>query len=351
LTKDYHSWRLYSCDAGSTATAYFYSSFDCSDENPAVSSFTISDFASSGHCGLDSASFTSAYQAKAGGGDAWGTSYSSFALSCPPYSGPVYASCNDVPFGSPSGTYHIRISNVPTRIYCELLVNGGGWASFAYAPATGSGDWLPAAYMWDSTWSYGTYDPTGSRTVTNGYFRDYRTQTPAPTEIMFMTGNKRYYQSLLLSDFFSHKKQNGGTASVYSVTGTSNNFETSPPSGMQLNNFIAVLWRESGGEDPWINPGNEHGNGAAVNDMFWGGHACGASLAFHQGTSKAQQMPNETALVHCLTAKSTSFTQLTIVLHTLLFLYVSITHTQTHTQRIKERSFSCGDAFYKDCVL
>ena len=77
--------------------------------------------------------------------------------------------------GRPSGTYWINVRGVPTEIYCDLETAGGGWMSFASAPA--SGGWFSGNSgfnsWFDLSYSYGTYSDTGA---IGDYWRDFSGQ-------------------------------------------------------------------------------------------------------------------------------------------------------------------------------
>jgi len=168
----------------------------------------------------------------------------------------------------PSGSYWITISGTAVQVRCENSVNGGGWQVLGYTST--QVNWLPFGGPWYNQYTYGTYDVTGSTTLTQyGYLMDYRPQQFS--EVMFMTGNKQYYQSISLSSFNSCKAQGGFAIPVMS---TSNNFESSV-SSRNLNNYMYILWRGGGGEDPWINTGTSHSNGANPNHMWWAGNNYG----------------------------------------------------------------------------
>jgi hypothetical protein len=157
-----------------------------------------------------------------------------------------------------NGIYWITINGVATEIYCDMVTDGGGWMSHASMPAgvnsmfagsTGSTSWTTTTY------SYGTYDKTGS-TSTN-YWRNYSSQSP--TQILFKTGNGTYWIRMLLSQCQSSTTHTTNIA-------TSNNF---PSDSNNYNTSITVLYRGDGNpEDPWINAGNTHSGGN--NYMFWG---------------------------------------------------------------------------------
>lgn len=157
-----------------------------------------------------------------------------------------------------NGIYWILVNGTPTELYCDMVTDGGGWMSFASMPAgvnsmfagsTGSTSWTTTTY------SYGTYDKTGS-TSTN-YWRNYSSQSP--TQILFKTGNGTYWIRMLLSQCQTSTTHTTNIA-------TSNNF---PSDGNNYNTSITVLYRGDGNpEDPWINAGNTHAGGN--NYMFWG---------------------------------------------------------------------------------
>jgi hypothetical protein len=165
--------------------------------------------------------------------------------------------------GLPSGTYYINVNGVPTQIYCDLETAGGGWMSFASAPASGnwfSGDsgqnsWLSLSY------SYGEYSATGE---VGDYWRDYSGQDV--TDIMFKTGDGEYWIVFKLEDIAYPQNTNGNEnrEGIFDFVASSGNFQ----GDNEENTKGYYLFRESSMEDPWINAGDDHAVGN--NYMFWG---------------------------------------------------------------------------------
>jgi hypothetical protein len=157
------------------------------------------------------------------------------------------------------GTYWILIGGVATEIYCDMTTNGGGWMSFAASNGT---SWITANIGGNSArWStlsasYGTYSKTGA--VSN-YWRDYSQQSIS--KVLFRTANSNYWIDVNIADINSDTEWGPSRTS----NASSNNFSgTCNP-----NTHWFVLHRGSnGGEDPWINAGDNHACGD--NHMFWG---------------------------------------------------------------------------------
>ena len=163
--------------------------------------------------------------------------------------------------GRPSGTYWINVRGVPTEIYCDLETTGGGWMSFASAPA--SGGWFSGnsgSNSWfDLSYSYGTYSDTGA---IGDYWRDFSGQNA--DEIMFKTGDGLYWIVLKLEDIsYPQSTVSNSPNGIVNLVASSGNFEGTNGES----NYAYYLFRSSS-EDPWINVGNDHAVGN--NYMFWG---------------------------------------------------------------------------------
>ena len=163
--------------------------------------------------------------------------------------------------GRPSGTYWINVRGVPTEIYCDLETAGGGWMSFASAPA--SGGWFSGnsgSNSWfDLSYSYGTYSDTGA---VGDYWRDFSGQNA--DEIMFKTGDGLYWIVLKLEDIsYPQSTVSNSPNGIVNLVASSGNFEGTNGES----NYAYYLFRSSS-EDPWINVGNDHAVGN--NYMFWG---------------------------------------------------------------------------------
>ena len=164
------------------------------------------------------------------------------------------------------------MNGVPTQIYCDLETAGGGWMSFASAPASGnwfSGDsgknsWLSLSY------SYGEYSATGE---VGDYWRDYSGQDV--TDIMFKTGDGEYWIVFKLEEIVFSTTTTSGT---FDFVASSGNFQ-----GQNQENTTGhyFFWANSGKpvvKDPYINAGNDHAVGYTNNNdadsdnnyMFWG---------------------------------------------------------------------------------
>lgn len=192
-----------------------------------------------------------------------GSSYSNAADSA--------ASIKSLTGTTSNGTYWININNVPTQIYCNMSVSGGGWMSFASAPTDG---WFGGNTGADAQWlglnySYGTYSSTGA---IGNYWRNYSQQSV--TDLLLMTGNGTYWIHIKLSDIYH--SPNGNSHQV-NVVASSNNFSASQYSP---NTIATIMHRTAQPEDPWINAGNSHANGgdaSGTDYMFWGENALGNS--------------------------------------------------------------------------
>jgi len=172
--------------------------------------------------------------------------------------------------GRPSGTYWINVRGVPTEIYCDLETAGGGWMSFASAPA--SGGWFSGnsgSNSWfDLSYSYGTYSDTGE---IGDYWRDFSGQNA--DEIMFKTGDGLYWIVLKLEDISYPQTVSNSPNGIVNLVASSGNFEGTNGES----NYAYYLFRSSS-EDPWINVGNDHAVGN--NYMFWGeNHPSGIFLS------------------------------------------------------------------------
>ena len=173
--------------------------------------------------------------------------------------------------GRPSGTYWINVRGVPTEIYCDLETAGGGWMSFASAPA--SGGWFSGnsgSNSWfDLSYSYGTYSDTGA---IGDYWRDFSGQNA--DEIMFKTGDGLYWIVLKLEDIsYPQSTVSNSPNGIVNLVASSGNFEGTNGES----NYAYYLFR-SGSEDPWINVGNDHAVGN--NYMFWGENQISAHDTF-----------------------------------------------------------------------
>ncbi|CAL6443634.1 unnamed protein product [Bathycoccus prasinos] len=173
--------------------------------------------------------------------------------------------------GRPSGTYWINVRGVPTEIYCDLETTGGGWMSFASAPA--SGGWFSGnsgSNSWfDLSYSYGTYSDTGA---IGDYWRDFSGQNA--DEIMFKTGDGLYWIVLKLEDIsYPQSTVSNSPNGIVNLVASSGNFEGTNGES----NYAYYLFRSSS-EDPWINVGNDHAVGN--NYMFWGENQISAHDTF-----------------------------------------------------------------------
>jgi hypothetical protein len=163
--------------------------------------------------------------------------------------------------GEASDTYWIEINGTPTQIYCDMVTDGGGWMSFASAPA--SGGWFSGntqANWLDISYTYGTYSSTGA---IGNYWRDYSTQNV--DEVLFKTGNGLYWMILRLADITYPQTYYGanGPGTFYVVASSGNFLGTG-----EVNSKAYYWFRIGQREDPWINAGNNHAVGN--NYMFWG---------------------------------------------------------------------------------
>jgi len=163
--------------------------------------------------------------------------------------------------GEASDTYWIEINGTPTQIYCDMVTDGGGWMSFASAPA--SGGWFSGntqANWLDISYTYGTYSSTGA---IGDYWRDYSTQNV--DEVLFKTGNGLYWMILNLADITYPQNENSlnGPGLLNSKASSGNFLGTG-----EVNSKAYYWFRIGPREDPWINAGNYHAVGN--NYMFWG---------------------------------------------------------------------------------
>jgi hypothetical protein len=183
-------------------------------------------------------------------------------------------SARELPDGQASGTYWIDVKGIATQIYCDLETAGGGWMSFASAPATGnwfsgstgSNSWLDLSY------SYGEYSEAGA---IGDYWRDYSGQNV--DEIMFKTGDGLYWISFKLGDITYPQNNEGNSPNgILYLTSSSGNFE----GGNSENTQGYYLYRDTTSafrEDPQINAGNCHS--CPRNDYkFWVENASGSGV-------------------------------------------------------------------------
>ena len=201
------------------------------------------------------------------------------------------------------GTYWIKSAHMrqPQQIYCNFSLRSGHgymligsvaakeqWPSFD----TGS-------YPFSPSFKYGKYDPHGrmgtfylnwdqldpSAVIDNDPYRcnqgklQYNNEGKfcavkgnpnqrvrfknGLTEIMFVTGNNKYWSVVDRRDIESPITGKSGGKQIKPVV-TSGNFE----GGCQKNMYMYRLARKSNNEDPWINMGNSHACDTDV--MFWG---------------------------------------------------------------------------------
>jgi surface protein len=183
-------------------------------------------------------------------------------------------SARELPDGRASGTYWIGVKGIATQIYCDLETAGGGWMSFASAPATGnwfsgstgSNSWLDLSY------SYGEYSEAGT---IGDYWRDYSGQSV--DEIMFKTGDGLYWISFKLGDITYPQNNEGNSPNgILNLISSSGNFE----GGNSENTEGYYLYRDTTSafrEDPQINAGNCHS--CPRNDYkFWVENASGSGV-------------------------------------------------------------------------
>ncbi|KAI9349054.1 hypothetical protein BDR26DRAFT_852893, partial [Obelidium mucronatum] len=98
----------------------------------------------------------------------------------------------------PSGTYTISLrgSATPSQVYCNNAILGGGWMSFASAPAD---HWFSgrSTFTNPTTWSTNAYSYNNQSYSPSGLSGDYWIDVSAMgfNEILMMTGNGKYWIS------------------------------------------------------------------------------------------------------------------------------------------------------------
>jgi hypothetical protein len=164
-----------------------------------------------------------------------------------------------------NGTYWVSPGGTAEQIYCDMTSDGGGWMAVAshsttnwFAGNTGNlVSWSPNSL----NYSYGTYSTTGQ---VGQYWKNYYGWDV--TDMMLKTGNGTYWIAFPLS----YIQTSSSYVSFSSGVRTSNNF---PSNQYNANTSVAVMHRNGQPEDPWINAGNEHGNGgdaSGTDYMLWG---------------------------------------------------------------------------------
>jgi hypothetical protein len=162
-----------------------------------------------------------------------------------------------------NGSYWIDVNGTPTLIYCNFTLAGGGWMSFASAPAGTpwfAGNSGNGASWTNLNYSYGTYSSSGA---IGNYWRNYSQQDV--TELLFVTGDGTKYLGIDIADVYL--SPNGNQHQVAS------NYSSFPADQYNSHNTATIMHRSGQTEDPWINAGDTHGNGgvgSGTDFMFWG---------------------------------------------------------------------------------
>eukprot|EP00741_Cyanophora_paradoxa_P009426 tig00000144_g9130.t1 len=163
------------------------------------------------------------------------------------------------------GTYTFRLADgTLTDIYCNMTIGEGGWMSFASAPSTGSWGTMNTSSSWAGlSLTHGAYNTTGA---IGNYWRNYQAVAgPAPTHLLFMSGNKTYYAALPITTFgYPREDLNAAVTLTY----TSGNFNNLVPGIDSTKGVVVFRAAYAGQQDPTFNIGTVHSSTTLATCMW-----------------------------------------------------------------------------------